>query len=183
MIVLTGQERAARSCPQKQGRALDNPSRVQVQLGEAVRERPGYRRCDPRADKIRLAPFDPVWRTRRGGSRALALWRSLLLYGRLLAGPVSLSFLVPTLQNQLNSQLQGYSFRARDASCGCRAAGASNSGLPMSGSWMKATRRSQKRRLPRSASASGRCSSSRLRLRGSACSGPSCWSSILRGRG
>ena len=39
-------------------------------------------------------------------------------------------------------------------SCGCRAAGAWNSGLPMSGSWMKATRRSQKRRLPRSASAS-----------------------------
>jgi hypothetical protein len=38
-----------------------------------------------------------------------------ILYARLLAGPVSLSFLVPALQKQINSQLQGYSFHARNA--------------------------------------------------------------------
>ena len=32
-----------------------------------------------------------------------------------MVGPLSLSFLVPTLQGQINSQLQGYSFHARDA--------------------------------------------------------------------
>src|SRR5215472_17095018 len=36
-------------------------------------------------------------------------------YARLMAGPVSLSFLVPTLERQLNSQIQGYSLRIGDA--------------------------------------------------------------------
>lgn len=36
-------------------------------------------------------------------------------YARLLAGPLSLSFLVPTLQRQLNSQLQGYTFHVGNA--------------------------------------------------------------------
>ena len=38
-----------------------------------------------------------------------------IAYARLLISPVSLSFLVPALQGQINSQLQGYSFHARDA--------------------------------------------------------------------
>jgi hypothetical protein len=37
------------------------------------------------------------------------------VYARLMAGPVSFSFLVPTLERQLNSQLQGYSLRVGDA--------------------------------------------------------------------
>jgi hypothetical protein len=50
-----------------------------------------------------------------GIAAALVLAVIALFYTRLLLGPVSLSFLVPTLQTQLNSQLQGYSFHARDA--------------------------------------------------------------------
>jgi hypothetical protein len=37
------------------------------------------------------------------------------VYARLMAGPVSFSFLVPTLERQLNSQIQGYSLRVGDA--------------------------------------------------------------------
>src|SRR5215469_4093544 len=36
------------------------------------------------------------------------------VYARLMAGPVSFSFLVPTLERQLNSQIQGYSLRVGD---------------------------------------------------------------------
>ena len=37
------------------------------------------------------------------------------LYVRLLNGPISFAFLVPTLERKLNAQLQGYSFRVGDA--------------------------------------------------------------------
>ncbi len=57
----------------------------------------------------------------RAGGRAAA-WGAIicfaivgLFYARLLVGPLSLSFIVPKLQTQINSQLQGYSFHARDA--------------------------------------------------------------------
>jgi hypothetical protein len=45
----------------------------------------------------------------------LALVSVAAVYARLMAGPVSLSFLVPTLERQLNSQIQGYSLRVGDA--------------------------------------------------------------------
>ena len=85
--------------PQTKGRALDDPSRVQVQLGRLSASRRSIR-IGGRAAAV---------------AAILCLTAVVLLYARLLAGPVSFSFLVPTLQNQLNSQLQGYSFHASDA--------------------------------------------------------------------
>ena len=85
--------------PQTKGRALDDPSRVQVQLGRLSASRRSIRLGG------RVAAVAAI----------LCLTTVVLLYARLLAGPVSFSFLVPTLQNQLNSQLQGYSFHASDA--------------------------------------------------------------------
>lgn len=85
--------------PQTKGRALDDPSRVQVQLGRLSASRRSIR-LGGRAAAV---------------AAILCLTTVVLLYARLLAGPVSFSFLVPTLQNQLNSQLQGYSFHASDA--------------------------------------------------------------------
>ncbi|MGO9486808.1 MAG: hypothetical protein ACLPX9_19915, partial [Rhodomicrobium sp.] len=101
--------------PQKQGRALDNPSRVQIQLARLSES--GRVIADAIPGPIKSASRHSI----RFGGRAAAVAAALLiaavagLYGRLLAGPISLSFLVPTLQKQLNSQLQGYSFLARDA--------------------------------------------------------------------
>ena len=37
------------------------------------------------------------------------------LYARLLTGPISFAFLAPAVEERLNAQLQGYSFRVGDA--------------------------------------------------------------------
>ncbi len=101
--------------PQKQSRALAGTSLVQIQLA----------RLSERGRLIAGAIPAPLKTASRHsirfGGRAAAVAAILALvaiagfYARLLAGPVSLSILVPTLQRQLNSQLQGYSFHIGDA--------------------------------------------------------------------
>ncbi len=101
--------------PQNHGRALDNPSRVQVQLSRLSEG--GKLLADAIPAPIRSASRHSI----RFGGRAAAgaaivvLAATAFFYARLLVGPISLSFIVPSLQNQLNAQLQGYSFHARDA--------------------------------------------------------------------
>ena len=101
--------------PQNHGRPLDNLSRAQSQASRL----PGGGKGGAGA-----IPGPMIFASRRSirfGGRAAGIAAALVLavialfYTRLLLGPVSLSFLVPTLQTQLNSQLQGYSFHARDA--------------------------------------------------------------------
>ncbi len=101
--------------PQKESRALAGSSLVQIQLA----------RLSERSKLIAGAIPAPLKTASRhsirfgGGAAAIAAVVALVaiagLYARLLAGPISLSFLVPTLQRQLNSQLQGYSFHIGDA--------------------------------------------------------------------
>jgi hypothetical protein len=65
--------------------------------------------------------FSGARRKRGWGSRLsrgtgfLLVAMAALIYARLLVGPISLTFLVPTVQKQINSELMGYSFHARDA--------------------------------------------------------------------
>ena len=44
-----------------------------------------------------------------------ALFAIGALYARLLTGPISFAFLAPAVEERLNAQLQGYSFRVGDA--------------------------------------------------------------------
>ncbi|MGO8952429.1 MAG: AsmA-like C-terminal region-containing protein [Rhodomicrobium sp.] len=102
----TGTRRAL--VPQKQSRAVAAPSNVQIQLERLSGAIPAPLKAASR-HSIRFG----------GGAAAiffiLVLAGIAALYARLLAGPVSLSFLVPTLQRQINSQVQGYSFHVGDA--------------------------------------------------------------------
>jgi hypothetical protein len=94
--------------PQKQSRAVAAPSNVQIQLARLSGAIPA---------PIKAASRHSI----RFGGGAAAIFCILVLvgigalYARLLAGPVSLSFLVPTIQQQINSQVQGYSFHVGDA--------------------------------------------------------------------
>ncbi len=101
--------------PQKQTRDLAARSLVQIQLARLSEGSKVIAGAIP-------APLKTASRhsIRLGGSAAaiaaiLALLAIAGLYARLLAGPMSLSFLVPTLQRQLNSQLQSYSFHIGNA--------------------------------------------------------------------
>ena len=101
--------------PQKQGRALESAPGKQIPLARLSLG--GRLFADAITGPVRSASRHSI----RYGGRA-AVWAAVfcfavigLFYARLLVGPVSLSFLVPTLQGQINSQLQGYSFHARDA--------------------------------------------------------------------
>lgn len=101
--------------PQKQSRALAGGSLVQIQLA----------RLSEGGKLIAGAIPAPLKAASRhsirfgGGAAVIAAMLVLVaiagLYARLLAGPISLSFLVPTIQQQLNSQLKGYSFHLNDA--------------------------------------------------------------------
>ncbi|MGA7326026.1 MAG: AsmA-like C-terminal region-containing protein [Rhodomicrobium sp.] len=101
--------------PQKQGRAAVKASVVQINLA----------RLSHGGKAIAGAIPQPVKAASRhsiricGGATAVlaivALVAVASLYIRLLAGPMSFSFLVPSLQRQLNSQMQGYSLSIGDA--------------------------------------------------------------------
>ncbi len=95
---------------QRQGRALEK----QVPLGRFPNE-DRYYSGEP-------WPAEPASRRSMRFGRRVATYAGVfllaaigLLYARLFVSPVSLTFLVPALQKQINSQLQGYSFHARDA--------------------------------------------------------------------
>jgi AsmA-like C-terminal region/Protein of unknown function len=94
--------------PRKQGQALTKASAVEVQLS---------RLADAIPSPIKTASRH--WIRFCGRAAAffglVALVSVAAVYARLMAGPVSLSFLVPTLERQLNSQIQGYSLRVGDA--------------------------------------------------------------------
>ena len=101
--------------PQRQGRAVESAYGKQIPQSKLS---PSGRLI---TDAIPGPMKSASRRSIRFGGRA-AVWGAVfcfavigLFYARLLAGPLSLSFLVPTVQGQINSQLQGYSFRARDA--------------------------------------------------------------------
>ncbi len=101
--------------PQKQGRAVSSRYSVQVQLARLSQ---GGRAI---ADAI-PGPIKVVSRhSLRFCWRATAIFAAIALvciaglYIRLLGGPISFSSLVPSLQTQLNAQLQDYSFRVGDA--------------------------------------------------------------------
>ncbi len=101
--------------PQKQSTAVATASTVQIQLARLSQGGKAIAGAIP-------APLKAASRhSIRFGGRAAAVFLFLVLagigalYARLLTGPVSLSFLVPAVQRQLNSQLKGYSFHVGDA--------------------------------------------------------------------
>lgn len=101
--------------PQKSSRAVARGTLLQIQLARLSESRRLISEAIP-------APVKTASRhSFRLGCRAGVVAAALMLvavagfYARLLAGPISLSFLVPTLQRQLNSELQGYSFHIGNA--------------------------------------------------------------------
>ncbi|MFZ1107395.1 MAG: AsmA-like C-terminal region-containing protein [Rhodomicrobium sp.] len=101
--------------PQKKSRAVAKGFSVQVQLGRLSQGGKAIAGAIP-------APIKTASRhSIRFGGRATAVFAIAFLlavsalYVRLLNGPISFAFLVPTLERKLNAQLQGYSFRVGDA--------------------------------------------------------------------
>ena len=101
--------------PQRQSRALASAANAQIRLAKLSQGGKIIAGAIP-------APLKAASRhSVRFGGWALAVCLIVaaasvaLLYARLLAGPISLSFIVPSLQRQLNSQLQGYRLRVGDA--------------------------------------------------------------------
>ena len=97
--------------PQRQGRAVESA------YGKQIPSQGGRPFAGANPGPVRSASRRSI---RFGGraavSAAVFCFAVIgLFYARLLVAPLSLSFLVPTLQGQINSQLQGYSFHARDA--------------------------------------------------------------------
>lgn len=101
--------------PQKQSRAVAKQSSVQIQLGRLSQGGKAL------ADAIPAPVMSASRHSLRFCGRASAVLAVVVfvcvaaLYARLLGGPISFAFLVPTLQGQLNSQIQGYGFRVGDA--------------------------------------------------------------------
>ena len=94
---------------------LARRSHVQLQLQRLSRR--GKAIFDAIPAPVKTASRHSIW----FGSRATAVVAitALLaigaLYARLLTGPISFAFLAPAVEERLNSQLQGYSFRVGDA--------------------------------------------------------------------
>jgi hypothetical protein len=93
--------------PRKPSQAVAKTSAVQVQLA---------RLSDAIPAPLKAASRHSVKFCGRAAAvfGLLALVSVAVVYARLLAGPVSFSFLVPTLERQLNSQIKGYSLRVGD---------------------------------------------------------------------
>ncbi len=101
--------------PQRQGRAAVKASVVQINLARLSHGRKAIAGAIP--DPVKVASRHSI-RICGGATAVLAIVALVAvssLYIRLLAGPMSFSFLVPSLQRQLNSQMQGYSLRIGDA--------------------------------------------------------------------
>ena len=94
---------------------LARRSHVQLQLQRLSRR--GKAIFDAIPAPVKTASRHSIW----FGSRATAavaitaLLAIGALYARLLTGPISFAFLAPAVEERLNSQLQGYSFRVGDA--------------------------------------------------------------------
>jgi hypothetical protein len=101
--------------PQKRGRAVAKNFSVQVQLERLSQG--GRVIADAIPGSVKTASRHSI----RFGGRAsailfiLALAAISALYIRLLNGPISFRFLVPSVEQRLNAQLKGYSFRVGDA--------------------------------------------------------------------
>ncbi len=100
--------------PQNQGRALEKAARP-LPLAKLPGGGKFIADAFPGQDKFTSRRKTRPGRRLLGGAFFLLLAIAGLFYVRLLAGPISLSFVVPTLQKQINAQLQGYSFHASDA--------------------------------------------------------------------
>jgi hypothetical protein len=101
--------------PQKQTRALPKQSSVQVQLARLSQS--GKVLADAIPAPVRSVSHHSIRFCGRAAA-VLAVFAFVCvaaIYIRLLSGPISFAFLVPTLQGQLNSQIQGYGFRVGDA--------------------------------------------------------------------
>jgi hypothetical protein len=94
---------------------VSKPSTVRIQLARLSEGGKAIAGAIP--DPVKVASRHSV---RFGGWACaiffvLALVAAGALYARLLAGPISFAFIVPSLQRQLNSQVNGYSFHVGDA--------------------------------------------------------------------
>ncbi len=94
---------------------MDKRSHVQLQLERLSRHGKAF--VDAIPGPVKTASRHSIWI----GSRATAVLAiSVLaaigaLYARLLTGPISFAFLAPAVEERLNAQLKGYSFRVGDA--------------------------------------------------------------------
>ncbi len=101
--------------PRKKSRALAKQSNVQIQLARLSQG--SKLLADAIPGPLRAASRHSL----KFGGRAAGIFIALMLiaaaaaYARLAAGPISFAFLVPVLERQLNSQLQGYKLRVGDA--------------------------------------------------------------------
>ncbi len=90
-------------------------SNVQLQLERLSRHGKAF--VDAIPGPVKTASRHSFW----FGSRATAVLAIVALaaigalYARLLTGPISFAFLAPAVEERLNAQLQGYSFRVGDA--------------------------------------------------------------------
>ncbi len=101
--------------PQKKTRAVGKGFSVQVQLARLSQG--GKAIADAIPAPVKTASKHSI-RFGSWATAALALAFLLAvsaLYARLLSGPISFAFLVPSLEKRLNSEIQGYSFRVGDA--------------------------------------------------------------------
>jgi hypothetical protein len=90
-------------------------SPVQVQLSRFSESRRALVEAIPQP--VRTISRHSIWFCYRASLIGAAAVTLVLLafYGRLATGPISFKFLVPTLQDQLNSQVKGYRFTVGDA--------------------------------------------------------------------
>ncbi len=101
--------------PLEKSRVVPKPSAVRIQLSRLSEGGKAIAGAIPQP--VKTASRHSI----RFGGWAAAIFFALVfaavaaLYARLLTGPISFAFLVPSLQRQLNSQVNGYSFRVGDA--------------------------------------------------------------------
>jgi hypothetical protein len=101
--------------PQKQTRAVAKPSTVRIQLSRLSEGGKAIAGAIPHPVKVVSRHS-----VRFGGWAAAVFFLAAFacvtaIYARLLTGPISFAFLVPSLQRQLNAQVKGYSFTVGDA--------------------------------------------------------------------
>jgi hypothetical protein len=100
--------------PQKQTRAVKGFS-VKVQLARLSQSGKAIAGAIPAPVKT-ASKHSIRFGSRITAALALAFLLAVFaLYARLLSGPISFAFLVPSIEKRLNSEIQGYSFRVGDA--------------------------------------------------------------------
>ena len=101
--------------PQKQSPMQGKRSPVQLKL--ECWSRRGKAVFDAIPAPVKTASRHSIWFGSRASAAVaiIALAAIAALYARLLTGPISFAFLAPAVEERLNAQLQGYSFRVGDA--------------------------------------------------------------------